>query len=1136
MYSVRLTGLNMQAELDRLRTEIDALTRVDETQRVLNLLEQYDWPDTGFDVIKQAALGHVKRLHEVQKHRAGIHQWMAEYRLSTQEGVALMCLAEALLRIPDTQTRDDLIRDKLSHANWAAHLGNSTSLFVNASTWGLFMAGHWIQIPDDNTLYSTLRRLIARSSEGLVRAAVEQAVKFMGQQFVAAQTIEEALCNSRAKSLQGFTHSFDMLGEAALCEADAQAYFSSYLHAIHVIGQSNSKGVIDGHGISVKLSALHPRYTLWQEQRVQAELYPRLYTLALSARQHNIAFNVDAEESERLELSLDLFTRLAFEPELKRWNGLGLAVQAYQIRATAVVRFIAALARASERIIQVRLVKGAYWDSEIKRCQIQGLAHFPVFTQKVHTDLSYLCCAELMLRNANFIYPQFATHNAHTYAAVQHMAEQLNVRQFEMQCLHGMGEGLYSRARIYAPVGTHQTLLPYLVRRLLENGANTSFVNQMVDPNVDVNELLEHPVLALRRHGVQSNPACVPAPNLFGANRLNSSGLDLYCKRTLQQLHQAVGSGTFKDLEPLAYSTHGQVQSALGVAFRSRSTGGDWFEKGSEHWAAVLLQAAKLLESHHLQLINLLVHEARKTIPNAHMEVREAVDFCRYYAAQVSTLRTLQPESTPRLAVCISPWNFPLAIFMGQVVGALASGHVVVAKPAEQTPHIACYAAKLLHKAGVPVEVLQLVYGDWEVGSWLCSYPAVDTVLFTGSNAAAKHIQASLLNRDCLQSPALLIAETGGQNAMVVDSSALLEQVVGDALESAFGSAGQRCSALRVLCVQEDIADSLIALLKAAMQELQVGDPAFFSTDLGPLIDQDAWQAVNTHIENMNANGCPVFRAERVDPCVAGHFVAPALIELQHLNELRQEVFGPVLHVLRFKADHLPALLHELNATGYALTFGIHSRIQSTIDLACNTTKAGNVYVNRNMVGAVVGSQPFGGHGKSGTGPKAGGPHYLPTLMRLPQLKNMQNQELPGPTGEQNLYRCRPRGRVWCTAKDLALLEQQIDAVLVTGNVPVCEFADADRNPHSIVNAEVLSEIDLGNINLVICHPENTEILKWVCDRLAQHPGTIIPLVLGDEHGVYPDYRLVCEQVLSVNTAAIGGNLTLLADHQPGLH
>jgi RHH-type transcriptional regulator, proline utilization regulon repressor / proline dehydrogenase / delta 1-pyrroline-5-carboxylate dehydrogenase len=1122
---VRSVGLIMQAELDRLRAEINALARVDETQRVRVLLEQCTWPESELDAVKQKALGHIARLRKVQKNSAGINRLMAQYRLSTLEGVALMCLAEALLRIPDSHTRDELIRDKLSHANWAVHLGQDASLFVNASTWGLFIAGQWVQMPSDDSLYSSLQRLIARSSEGLVRKAVELAVKFMGQQFVAAQTIEEALRNSRASVAKGHTYSFDMLGEAAVCEADAQAYFSSYAHAIEVIGQDNTQGVFQGNGISVKLSALHPRYTLWQENRVCAELYPRLFSLALSAKNHNIAFNVDAEESERLDLSLDLFTRLAFEPELRNWNGLGLAVQAYQTRATAVIEFVAALARSSGRVIQLRLVKGAYWDTEIKRCQTQGLAHFPVFTQKVHTDLSYLCCAELMLRNSAYVYSQFATHNAHTYAAVQHMAARHNVHNFEMQCLHGMGEGLYQKCRIYAPVGSHQTLLPYLVRRLLENGANTSFVNQIVDPKVNVNELVEHPVVKLRTQGVHPNLACVPAPQLFGENRLNSTGLDLHCKGIVEQLQCAVQKSALAALEPVSYSTQTQVQQALNSALQSFDIASDWFSNGAGQRALCLLRAAELLESDSLYLINLLVHEAGKTIPAAHLEVREAIDFCRYYAVQISTLNSQQSESTPRLAVCISPWNFPLAIFVGQVTGALASAHAVVAKPAEQTPQIARHAVRLLHAAGVPATVLQLVFGDGEAGSWLSRFPAVDTVLFTGSNAAAKHIQTSLLKHDSLRLPALLIAETGGQNAMVVDSSALLEQVVGDVLESAFGSAGQRCSALRVLCVQDDIADNLIALLKAAMQELQVGAPASLSTDLGPLIDQDAWQAVHTHIQRMKEIGVPVFQGERIDPAAQGFFIAPTLVELQHLHELQREVFGPVLHVLRYKAGGLPALLHALNATGYALTFGIHSRIRSTIDLACNTINAGNVYVNRNMVGAVVGSQPFGGHGQSGTGPKAGGPHYLPTLMRLAQLPPVHNGTLPGPTGEQNLYHCWPRGRVWCTARDEQQLRQQIEAVLTTGNVAVVQrgMVKEWQSP----GIEWVNEIHLEHMDVAVCEC-TPQLALAVARELAAYSQRIIPVILANPDGSYPAYRLLREQLVCTNTAAAGGNVELI--------
>lgn len=1115
----------MLVELDHLRKKIDSLARVNECDRVRFLIKKAARFEDGFEQIRHSAQAKVNQLREAQKHNTGVNQLMQEYRLSTQEGVALMCLAEALLRIPDTGTRNALIRDKLSHADWAVHLGQKSSLFANASAWGLFIAGRWLQVSHEDSLHSSLLQLLARSGEGVVRHAVELAVKFMGQQFVAAQTIEQALQTSREKTAKGYTFSFDMLGEAAVCEADSQAYFNSYAHAIEAIGSENKKGVFAGHGISVKLSALHSRYTIWQEARVYAELYPRLYQLALSAKQHNIALNVDAEESERLDLSLDLFTRLAFEPELAHWNGLGLAVQAYQTRATAVIEFIAALARATGQTIQVRLVKGAYWDSEIKRCQVQGLANFPVFTQKVHTDLSYLCCAELMLRNADNIYPQFATHNAHTSAAVQHMASQLNVGKFEMQCLHGMGEGLYAQCRIYAPVGSHHTLLPYLVRRLLENGANTSFVNQLVDPKVDLGELVQHPVVKLRLHGIESNPACTPAPAMFGSQRRNSEGLDLYCKRTLHEL-QRVASTPWSDLQLIPFSTRVQVDSALLAATGFNPACEQWFSRGPQYWSACLRQAGQLLEENQLQLINLLVHEAKKTIPNAHMEVREAVDFCRYYAAQASALPIQENELIRRVAVCISPWNFPLAIFVGQVTGALASGHSVVAKPAEQTPQIACLAVRFLHQAGVPAPVLQLVHGDAQVGAWLTACPAVSTVLFTGSNVAAKQIERSLLDRDNAGLPALLVAETGGQNAMVVDSSALPEQVVLDVMESAFGSAGQRCSALRVLCVQEEIADGLLPLLKGAMQELQMGDPSCFSTDVGPLIDHDAWQVVHEHIEQLRTKGLPVFQVLHRDRFAQGFFIAPTLVELKVLSELQCEVFGPVLHVLRYKAGQLPALLDELNATGYALTFGIHSRIQSTLDLACNTINAGNVYVNRNMVGAVVGSQPFGGHGKSGTGPKAGGPLYVPTLARIDHIANLHDQTLPGPTGERNLYRCRPRGRVWCTAQQEKNLFQQIDAVLAAGNVAVVGLDQF--KPFQREGIEWESEINLEHIDAVVCE-RNLQQAFEIARRLVQETARVIPIIVATDHGSYPTYRLLQEQLVCTNTAAAGGNVELVA-------
>lgn len=1125
MYNANLNGLCMKDDLESLRQLINELARVDEVDRVNDLLAHYLSLEMDIAAVKQVARGYVQKLHAARNHSTGVNQLMQEYSLSTPEGVALMCLAESLLRIPDSHTRNELIRDKLGQADWAAHLGNSTSMFVNAGAWGLFIAGRWVQMPNDNTLYSILQRLLARGSEGLIRRSVELAVKLMGQQFVVAETIEEALVNCQEKTSQGYTYSFDMLGEAAVCDADAQAYFDSYAHAIQIIGAANPRGVQAGHGISVKLSALHPRYTLWQEQRVHEELYPRLYKLALSARQLNMAFNIDAEESERLDLSLDLFTRLAFEPGLSNWNGLGLAVQAYQTRATAVINYIALLARSSARIIQVRLVKGAYWDSEIKRCQVQGLAHFPVFTRKVHTDLSYLCCAEILLRNVDCIYPQFATHNAHTYAAVQHMAARLQIKNFEMQCLYGMGEGLYSSCRIYAPVGSHHTLLPYLVRRLLENGSNTSFVNQITNPRVNLDSLLEHPVSTLNRLGVESNPACTPAPLMFGPNRLNSRGIDLHCKQTIHDLTAAVRCGVTEHRQP-PYSSKAHVIEALRSVGHSNSSVLDRWVNDPKYRASSLIRAAELLEQHHFQLIRLLVFEAGKTIPNAHAEIRESVDFCRYYAAELLTLATTDAERQHRIAACISPWNFPLAIFTGQVMGALASGHSVVAKPAEQTPLVAGYATELFHLAGVPQTALQIVYGDAQVGAWLTQSPVVDTVLFTGSNSAAKCIEGNLLRRDDAQLPALLVSETGGLNAMVVDSSALLEQVVADVLESAFGSAGQRCSALRLLCVHSSLANTLLPLLKAAMLELQIGDPSLLCSDIGPLIDQDAWHAVNTHIEHMKVLGLPVFQGGRIDGVLQKNFMAPTLIELQCLSELKHEVFGPVLHVLQFESSELPALLNSLNSTGYALTFGIHSRIQSTVEMGCNNIQAGNVYVNRNMVGAVVGSQPFGGHGRSGTGPKAGGPLYLPTLMRLPANSIPQSQALPGPTGEQNLHRLQPRGRVWCTAHHEESLRVQIEAVLAAGNVAVVESGAVQ--PWACTGVQWIEQIDLEQVDAAVCELV-PNLANSVAQTLATCASRIIPLILANSDGSFPAYRLVNEQLVCTNTSAAGGNTELIS-------
>jgi RHH-type transcriptional regulator, proline utilization regulon repressor / proline dehydrogenase / delta 1-pyrroline-5-carboxylate dehydrogenase len=1128
----------MRGDLIRLRAAIDALHEVDELELVQTLLHQAAGQEARFPVIAQRAAQAVAAFREQHRREFGVNQLMREYRLSSAEGVALMCLAEALLRIPDVHTRDQLIQDKLGHADWHKHLWHSGSLFVNAGSRGLFIAGSVVQVPSEESLWTTLKQWVKRSGEPVVRQAVELAVRYMGKQFVMEQTIEAALEHSASKVAQGYTFSFDMLGEAARCAADAQRYFNQYVHAINTVGQAHTAGTVEqGQGVSVKLSALHPRYSVWQADRVHAELYPRLLHLATLAARHNIGLTIDAEESERLALSLDLLERLAFEPVLANWSGLGLAVQAYQTRAVAVVRYLTELARLCQRRIMVRLVKGAYWDTEIKQAQLQGLSGFPVFTHKAHTDLSYLVCAQHLLEHADHVYPQFATHNAHTAAAVQDMASQCGVSRYEMQCLHGMGQGLYSRCRIYAPVGTHETLLPYLVRRLLENGANTSFVNQLADTNPDLQSLIEHPVQRLMRLGLRANRHCVPAPALFGPQRVNSAGLNLYARPVLDRLLQGVASPPETLAQPVHWATQAAVQRALKMAHDSAP---QWLALGPAHWQQCMLKAGDLLEQHRTALLQLLVHEAGKTLPNALGEVREAVDFCRYYAQQLGRLSLHPLPLQPKVAVCISPWNFPLAIFLGQMLGALGSGHAVVAKPAEQTPQVARYTTALLHESGVPENVLHCLFGDAQVGAWLTESPLVNTVLFTGSNAAAHHIQANLLRQPRDGFPPVLLAETGGQNAMVVDSSALPEQVVADVLESAFGSAGQRCSALRVLCIQSDVADAIIALLKGAMDELNVGLPQRMDTDLGPLIDSPAKALVLAHIQAMRARGFKVYEGGRVAVDLplgdeANLHVQPTLIEIEQMDDLGPEVFGPVLHVLRYQAKQLAQLLEQINSTGFALTFGVHSRVQSTIDYASTHSRAGNVYVNRNMVGAIVGSQPFGGTGKSGTGPKAGGPNYLPHLMRLPQHPLLLEKDLPGPTGEANSYQWSSRGQVWCTATSPTVLREQCEAVAHAGNTAVVEARQLpgmmewfDALPSGLAsNVQVVHRAHLAHIALAVCEHSSTR--AWALARqLADCTSHLVPLVLQNADGSYPAYQLVRERVVSVNTAAIGGNADLM--------
>ncbi|NDP37657.1 MAG: trifunctional transcriptional regulator/proline dehydrogenase/L-glutamate gamma-semialdehyde dehydrogenase [Rhodoferax sp.] len=971
----------------------------------------------------------------------GVEALVQEFSLSSQEGVALMCMAEALLRIPDNATRDALIRDKISHGDWHSHLGNSPSLFVNAAVWGLMLTGKLTATASEKSMGNALTRMIGKGGEPLIRQGVHRAMKLMGEQFVTGQTISEALANSRALEKKGFRYSYDMLGEAATTEADAERYVASYEQSIRAIGMaSNGRGIFEGPGISVKLSALHTRYSRAQRDRVMDELLPRLTKLALLARKYDIAINIDAEESDRLELSLDLLENLCFDPRLKGWNGIGFVVQSYLKRCPYVIDHVIDLARRSGHRLMIRLVKGAYWDAEIKRAQLDGLDGYPVYTRKVHTDVAYLACARKLLAAPEAVYPQFATHNAQTVASIYQMAgNNYYAGQYEFQCLHGMGEPLYEQVtgtvadgklgrpcRIYAPVGTHETLLAYLVRRLLENGSNSSFVNRIGDLKVQVDDLVADPVLEAQAIEAQAGQLGAPHPKialprqLFAAlgaqSRLNSSGLNLANEqqlaslaagllRSTQVIHAACA--TVAQVAPVSASTAvaqgwqavcnpadtrdqvGWVRPAsvaeleLAVERAARATQ-IWQVTPPQERAACLKRAADLLEQRTQSILGLIVREAGKSLPNAISEIREAVDFLRYYAAQAEATFDNQTQRSLGVVLCISPWNFPLAIFAGQVAAALASGNCVLAKPAEQTPLVADLMVRLLHEAGVPLDAVQLVPGTGEVvGTALVAHAQVAGVMFTGSTEVARLIAQTLSQRLSRQGHCIpLIAETGGQNAMVVDSSALAEQVVGDVLSSAFDSAGQRCSALRLLCIQEDVADRVIGMIKDAMREWVMGNPDRMHTDVGPVIDEEARVQIEQHIEAMRSDGQAVTRMARDESAGQGHFVMPTLIEIDRIERLQREVFGPVLHVLRYRRDDLASVLNAINATGYGLTFGVHSRIDETIAQVTQKVQAGNIYVNRNVIGAVVGVQPFGGMGLSGTGPKAGGPLYLYRLLQ----------------------------------------------------------------------------------------------------------------------------------------------------------
>jgi RHH-type proline utilization regulon transcriptional repressor/proline dehydrogenase/delta 1-pyrroline-5-carboxylate dehydrogenase len=957
---------------------------------------------------------------------SGLDAFLREYHLASPEGVILMCLAEALLRIPDAHTADRLIADKIAAGAWEEHLGDSDSLFVNASTWGLMLTGSIVDV--ERAQVSSVRgwfaRLASRISEPVARAALRQAMRIMGYQFVMGRTIEEALERTSGTAERAYRYSFDMLGEAALTRADAARYFEKYRAAIVAVGRSSRSEIPmrARPSISVKLSALHPRYEFAQRERVMAELAPQLLALVELARDAGIGLTVDAEEAERLELSLLLIDAILSSDEIAHYDGFGLAVQAYQKRTVALLEWLIDRARGAKRTLNVRLVKGAYWDSEIKRAQERGLAGYPVFTRKVNTDVSYLACARLLAAATDVIYPQFATHNAHTVAYV---AELFRDRPgaFEYQRLHGMGEELYSQVlapggyacRVYAPVGAHEDLLPYLVRRLLENGANTSFVNRVVDARQPAADVIADPVAAVDRLAEAAHPRIVLPRQLYGKERLNSAGVNFADPSELERLKAGceaaaaapwrasalingnAGSGEqLRLMNPadeaqlvgtVVQAAAGDVERALAGACEAASA---WEARGAQERAVILERAAQLFETHRYELIARCVREAGKTLPDALAEVREAVDFLRYYALQARLLfgteTVLQGPTGERNAlrlrgrgvfVCISPWNFPLAIFTGQAGAALAAGNAVIAKPAEQTPLTAALAVQFLHEAGVPPAALQFLPGDGAtVGAALTRDPRVAGVAFTGSTETAHLIERSLAARS--GAIGTLIAETGGINAMLVDSSALPEQVVLDAVASGFNSAGQRCSALRLLVLQEDVAPRIMELLAGYMDELTIGDPALLATDVGPVIDREALLMLEAHAARVTSRGAWHHRAPRgADAGKRGRFFAPLAVALPAIAALEREVFGPIMHVVAYRAGELDHIVDELNGVGYGLTLGIHTRIDTVAEHIAARARIGNIYVNRNMIGAVVGVQPFGGCGLSGTGPKAGGPHYL---------------------------------------------------------------------------------------------------------------------------------------------------------------
>ncbi|MCF4010397.1 bifunctional proline dehydrogenase/L-glutamate gamma-semialdehyde dehydrogenase PutA [Rheinheimera sp. UJ63] len=1090
-------------------------------------------------------------IRQAQVGKGGVDALLNEFSLSTEEGLVLMCLAEALLRVPDSLTADRLIRDKLSQGDWSAHLGNSSSLFVNVSSWGLLVTGKLVNYSDDEKKqqFGLLKRTCGRLGEPVIRQAVRYAMQIMGTQFVLGTTIDKALERANVMEAKGFSYSYDMLGEGARTMADADRYFEAYLTAIEAIGKAaKGRGPIVSPGISVKLSAIHPRYEFSHLDRVHAELVPRLKQLALAAKKYDIGFTVDAEEADRLDMSLDVIAKVFSDPDLDGWEGFGLAVQAYQKRGFYVIEWLRELTVKVGRKMMVRLVKGAYWDTEIKLSQVEGLADFPVFSRKPATDVSYQACAKKLLSYRDSIYPQFATHNAYTVATIIEMAGDLT--GFEFQRLHGMGDALYDLivenekipCRIYAPVGEHSDLLAYLVRRLLENGANSSFVNNIIDDSIPVESLLHDPVEIVKGWQSKRNPG-IPLPiALFGHSRNNSRGLDLTDINQLTPLKQSMEEWEDKlhvvssDADDVAVVNPANLKEVIGYlqyatpeAMQQMLSDADaafasWADTPVAERAALLRRLADAMEAHQDELLTLCVKEAGKVLADAVAEVREAVDFCRYYAHQAELLFA-KPQQARGVFLCISPWNFPLAIFIGQVAAAIVAGNTVVAKPAEQTSLVAVRTLELLSECGMPKHVVQLVIAPGrQVGEHIVPDLRVQGVMFTGSTETGCWIARKLAERG--GEPVPLIAETGGQNCMIVDSTALPEQVVDDVISSGFQSAGQRCSALRVLFLQEDVADKIITMIKGAMAELHVGDPAWLSTDLGPVIDSKAHERLTNHVQYLQDKAtlhfaCPI-------PAEGEHFFfAPHLYEISDLTVLEREVFGPVVHIIRFKAEEIDNVIAQINATGYGLTTGVHSRIDQLTQKVRREIKAGNIYVNRNMIGAVVGVQPFGGRGLSGTGPKAGGPLYLQRLVKdnlsvdCPALDEGKKVRLLAETTSRAVAYAMPAADI-AQHKWAALPINQRTSVLRQFLASLASNKVVSRQEPDLEQVLTVARSKLQRVELELQRPINLPGPTGESNTLTLDPRGILAL-LRDDTSSFSHW------LLSIITALAAGNAVITA-------